>query len=229
MDEMIEEFDRHNFNENGIRIEGATIIGSQVYDKKAPEFICLIDSLNRDEFARVSENSYKKTVLCGCEGIKKVTNLLNDICCINCLSPIKDDEFDFIWLTPRNVYDRWFFLDYNLYKKLFNNRRTPEDCENLLNDLLKNNINIREQSIGSYDFWYETNNTERLRHYFYMKQDGICDICKQFEPDIHLMHLHHIDRKVDGGIETEDNLSLIHIHCHIQHTNYGNTRGWWSK
>lgn len=52
-------------------------------------------------------------------------------------------------------------------------------------------------------------------------QEGICPICTQKITKESGWHIHHIQRRVDGGNETMANLVLLHPNCHNQIHNQG--------
>ena len=57
-----------------------------------------------------------------------------------------------------------------------------------------------------------------------MKQKGLCSICKLtlLNSDNEFMydgstHIHHIKRRIDGGSNKLNNLTLVHNQCHMDH------------
>jgi RNA-directed DNA polymerase len=52
-------------------------------------------------------------------------------------------------------------------------------------------------------------------------QTGICPICQQKITKGSGWNIHHIQRKIDGGKDTMDNLMLLHPNCHNQVHNQG--------
>ena len=57
---------------------------------------------------------------------------------------------------------------------------------------------------------------ETTRWYFYNKQNKKCAECGE-EFEINDMDLHHINEKINGGRETEDNLQMLCQVCHRTH------------
>ena len=57
------------------------------------------------------------------------------------------------------------------------------------------------------------------------QQDGECPICQQLITVGQEVAIHHIVRRVDGGLDTLNNLQLLHLNCHRQHhANVGRTK-----
>ena len=116
--------------------------------------------------------------------------------CVRCF--LKTDKEDYwVWTEPRRKGGRWLCCKSSFYWKMI--KAFPI-----------------ENGIGGGAFIMATNRGDKwelMRWYFWKTQGGKCANCKNnFEEGE--MELHHIEAKVNGGRETEDNLQMLCKLCH---------------
>jgi RNA-directed DNA polymerase len=81
---------------------------------------------------------------------------------------------------------------------------------------LKNKVKIRQVQLA------KTNDLPHKKELVWKKQKGVCPGCKQhMDPaESHILDLHHVLPRKEGGSDKLTNLLLMHEHCHYEsHTN----------